>query len=280
MISSKLRPKKSPKVPNVYIIAGIGGCDDEFRELLQLIMKDFKKSRDQLIIIGPAMGYGFSSKEVIQGLIALQQKINLIFVPGWVENFFADLVSSGNAKEMMMYYERLRHMNISKQMDQEMRETEHEFKWISKGGRSIMLSYVQDNVITISESHLNFIGESPVLLETESEVYLPAPIPSKTGWAGAMREIENGHPWPTIYFGKVGGVADLCQCGKFMVCGGVVVKEPEVNHLGMLLDTGCQFSGHLTCVRLPDFKRYSVKAKSNYFATIPYDFMTKPIPYN
>ena len=226
---------------NLFAIGDIHGCLSQLTSLHKNILNydKFDPKNDLLIYLGDYIDRGKNSKEVIDQIIKLKNnKIKTINLLGNHDEFMIDFLFNKNN-------------NIK--------------NWLNFGADSTFRSYgieivefikdgFEDNVINklrdlvfnkIEESHLNFFQNLETSFSTEKYLFVHAGIdPQKK----LVDQTKKDYLWSRSddFFDK-----DF-KAEKIVVHGHTPV-ENIINDLYRInIDSGCYFSGKLTCVCVSD----------------------------
>jgi len=231
---------KLPAELRIYTIADIHGRADLLRTLLRAIQKDADHHRDTthlLITLGDYIDRGPDSREVLDLLSHHPLK-------GFSRQFL-----KGNHEFMLLNF---------------LEDPEQGRLWFQNGGDATLLSYGIDADFSLPPDSNE--EESPwVVLRDKLLKKLPA---------NHLHFLKSLQPYYQIgeYFFVHGGIRpgipfnqqaeeDLLwirqefldypkDFGKIVVHGHSIVKEPEVHHNRIALDTGAFYTGKLTCLVL------------------------------
>jgi len=191
-------------------IGDIHGCSAALGLLIDIVQPD---RCDTLICLGDIIDYGPNSKEVVEQLLELNEKTNLVLIMGNHEEMLLEVVKGNEDKEY----------------------------WKKFGGDKALASYQCDHPREIPYEHLNFIGKSVPFLETETNIFVHAgyqadlPLQETTG--STLR-------WDFLNAKK----ALPHFSGKTAVLGHTPQTSGEIHDLGFLIciDTDCSRQGWLT----------------------------------
>ena len=197
--------------PRKIAISDIHGCSIALESLLKLIDP---KPDDTIICLGDFVDRGLDSKGVLDLLIELSDRCNLVPI-------------LGNHDEMML----------------KARDDESGFViWTSCGGYSALASYGDsDKLDQIPDSHFEFLESCVSLFETDTHFFVHASYKPNTPFERQDRltlrweSISENLPGPH-FSGKIAVVGHTPQSAIL-----------DIGHL-ICLDTGCGFDGLLTAM--------------------------------
>lgn len=203
-------------------IGDVHGCARSLEALLKALAPN---ADDHLIFVGDYIDRGPDSKGVIDVLLELRKSYHCTFLRGNHEALILDYLDRG------------------------------EFElWRMNGGIETLESYrTEAGKIEIPESHIQFLRETALYLETDDFFFVHAGIrPNMTVAENVLKSDENTFLWERSHL----DVDDL-QWEKTVVCGHTPHSEPIDEEKLILIDTGCVYYHHprmgkLTAVRLPE----------------------------
>lgn len=192
----------------VLAIGDIHGCSRALDTLLDAVSP---ASDDLVIALGDLVDWGPDSRGVLDRLLALRSRCNLITL-------------RGNHEEMMLWSRR--------------NADEHAI-WLRAGGDATLRSYEDGS---IPDSHWTFIEhECRDSYETDSHIFVHG------GLSPDVRLDEQ--PVHVMRWKTFRDVRPHCS-GKVVVCGHTVQRTGEPRSLGrsICIDTGASCGGWLTCL--------------------------------
>lgn len=220
-----------------FAISDIHGCLAQFKSLIEKLKL---KPEDTLILMGDYIDRGLDSKGVLDYIIQLKSKYNVI-------------VLLGNHDAMMR--------EVFRGETDEAREWA-KVVWMNNGGRSTLQSYnLYIDVLWSEETpeeleeHLDFIEEMPLYYTTDTHIFVHStPDPTKDLEDLSERELVWRRPSAEDKSGFY-----KHKSGKFVVCGHTAQETgtPTLlsDHLAMI-DTGCFFTGTLTAMEIQDNQEF------------------------
>jgi len=186
---------------------------------------------DHIVFIGDYIDRGPDSKGVIDRLIKLSEEVECTFL-------------RGNHEELMLGY---------------LDNGEYDL-WAINGGMTTLDSYgTNGEGSVISDEHIQWVRETKLYLETDEFFFVHAGL--RPGLTIAENLEEND---PMVYLWERGHLkATELPWEKTVVCGHTPVSAPMNTEQLINIDTGCVFYthpslGHLTAVRLPERKFYTI----------------------
>ncbi len=210
----------------VIAIGDIHGCADALHGLVEVIKPT---SSDTLVILGDYIDRGSNTKGVIDQLLDLDKRCDLIPILGNHEEMLLSVLDGRAPKEW----------------------------WLQHGGRETLESYdYQDDLSCLPESHLLFCRDSLQFYETDSHLFLHANYVADEPMS---RQPVEALRWQSLdeYFPK------CHSSGKTAIVGHTCQRSGEILDVGYLkcLDTGCFKGGWLTAMDVTTGTTWQVDAK-------------------
>ena len=226
---------------NIYAIGDIHGCLNELTSLHKKILTNdkFKVKEDLLIYLGDYIDRGLKSKQVIDQIIKIKnEKIKTIHLMGNHEEFMVNFLfnKSNNIKNWLKFG-----------VDQTFKSYGIEIvEFIKDGFEDIIIDKLRDILLEkMSSEHIDFFKSLKTSFSSEKYLFVHAGIdPNKK----LTEQTKEDYLWSRsdIFFDK-----DF-KAEKIIVHG----HTPEENIVNypfrINIDTGCFFSGKLSCVCLND----------------------------
>ena len=226
---------------NIYAIGDIHGCLNELTSLHKKILTNdkFKVKEDLLIYLGDYIDRGLKSKQVIDQIIKIKnEKIKTIHLMGNHEEFMVNFLfnKSNNIKNWLKFG-----------VDQTFKSYGIEIvEFIKDGFKDIIIDKLRDKLLEkMSSEHIDFFMSLKTSYSTEKYLFVHAGIDPRKKLTEQTKE---DYLWSRsdIFFDK-----DF-KAEKIIVHG----HTPEENIVNypfrINIDTGCFFSGKLSCVCLND----------------------------
>lgn len=203
-------------------IGDVHGCYEELVELLKLIDASFLPTDEvQLIFLGDYVDRGPRSRDVVE----------------LVKNLPSAICLKGNHEELL----------LEAYVNDDANDETH---YLSQGGRETLTSYGQggDLKSSIPYSHVKWIDELPIYLETEHRYFVHA------GFMPGYAAVEQQEEWCLWIRDKFLGCKDTAVWPKHIVHGHTPVHrfgkteldQPELLTWRTNVDTGCCWTGVLT----------------------------------
>ena len=124
-------------------VGDIHGCATSFATLIDAIQP---KATDTIVSLGDVIDYGPDSKGVVEQLLALRERTNLVFVRGNHEEMLLAVLEGTGSLE----------------------------SWTSHGGDRTLRSYGVDHPRDLPGEHLELIRRSKFFWETEGNIFVHA----------------------------------------------------------------------------------------------------------
>jgi serine/threonine protein phosphatase 1 len=209
--------------PRTIAIGDIHGCSTAFAALIDAI--DLQP-HDMLVTLGDYVDRGIDSKGVLDQLIALQSKCNLVPI-------------LGNHDEMMLHAKD--------------RKSDFQF-WMNCGGVACLDSYGDSSQLSlIPQSHFRFLESCHSYYETDTHVFVHANYKPDV----PVNELDDH----TLRWLSLSVPPKPHRSGKTFVVGHT--PQPEVLDLGYLIciDTNCCGGGWLTAIEVTTKQLWQVNEK-------------------
>ena len=208
----------------LYAIGDIHGCA---RELELLIAQISPKADDTVVFLGDYVDRGPDSKGVIDLILDLKTKTNVVALKGNHEQLFLDFLESPQSPGAGVF--------------------------ILNGGGATLASYPgPGGSFEIPERHIEFFYGLKVKYETDTHFFVHAGVPIKP-LDQITTDDENLLLWSRQPF-----LSSSFDWKKTIVHGHTPVETPDVKTNRINLDTGCVYNGHLTALELPSGKMFQV----------------------
>ena len=226
---------------NIFAIGDIHGCDKQLISLQQNILKhpSFKKENDLIIYIGDYIDRGPNSKNVINQVIKLQnENIKSIFLMGNHERVMIDFLFNkiNNLENWLM-----------NGADQTFKSYDIEVvEFIKDGFEDHTIDKLRKVLIEkLGNEHLNFFNNLQLTFSVAQYLFVHAGIDPKKNLTDQSKK---DYLWARSddFFRK-----DF-KAEKIIVHGHTPEKDVVNFPYRINVDTGCYFSGKLSCVCLND----------------------------
>ncbi len=209
----------------VFAIGDIHGCA---LELEALIRKLKIRNEDLVIFLGDYIDRGPDSARVVDIVLDLKRKCEVITLIGNHEAMFLDFL--------------------------ERPETPGSGMFILNGGASTLAAYTRaDGSIGISDAHLKFFKELKYFYETKSHFFVHAGVPNQP--LSTLNEKDHGHQ---MIWSRQPFLSSNYNWEKIIVHGHTPVEQVEIRDNRINLDTGCVYDRKLTAMEFPSRKIYAV----------------------
>ena len=207
----------------IFIIGDIHGCLEMFEELMNTI--EWSPESDRLIFLGDYIDRGMNPKGVIDYLIDLRER--------------SDLVQCilGNHEKIFLDYLDGRDLNT----------------FFYNGGETTLDSYEKDGETHIPEEHIAFLRSLDSIIELDDFYIVHAGL--RPGI-----EINRQDPEDMLWIRDPFIFSDY-NFGKRVIFGHTPFTSPLVMKNKIGLDTGAVFGNKLTCLELTSMEFYSVEAE-------------------
>lgn len=209
-------------MPRLIAIGDIHGCSTALSALIDAIAPE---KNDVIVTLGDYVDRGPDSKGVIDQLIALNSRTQLVGL-------------LGNHEEMML---------------EVLHDQASHHRWCRYGGEDTLDSYGFDGDLRsiVPDSHLNFFSELGDYFETERHFFSHAAYDPAT-------PLQHQHPDLLRWYSLRDGIPTAHMSGKKAVVGHTADEAGEIMDVGHLLciDTYCYGGQWLTAVDLTGDRFY------------------------
>jgi len=213
----------------LYAVGDIHGCAQELELLLAKIAP---KSEDTVVFLGDYIDRGPDSKGVIDTILQLKKKCNVIALKGNHEALFLDFLEAPHSIGAGLF--------------------------ILNGGSATLASYAgPGGTFEIPESHIKFLYGLKLSHETDQFYFVHAGVPLKALSAIDQKDDEQELLWSRQPF-----LSSDFKWEKRVVHGHTPVKEPDVKPNRINIDTGAVYNGFLTAVELPTCRFIQIRRDS------------------
>ena len=210
----------------IFAIGDIHGCLSKLERLIPQI--DIDRGNDTLVFIGDYIDRGDNSKEVVECVLDLRERIGrVVCLKGNHEEMFLDYVCHGSNREM----------------------------YLLNGGDATIASYGYRKTpggmkINVPDRHMHFFTSLLLWYETEQYIFVHAGL--RDGIS-----LENQDPSDLLWI-RYEFIQSSYDFGKTIVFGHTPTSHEDPLFLpGRIgIDTGAVYGGPLTCVELPSQKVY------------------------
>ena len=226
---------------NIFAIGDIHGCLNELTSLHKKIFTHdkFDVKNDLIIYLGDYIDRGKNSKEVINQILKLKNnKIKTLNLMGNHDEFMIDFLF--NKKNNIENW-----LNFG--LDQTIRSYGIEVvNFIKDGFGDDIVSQLRNTLLNkMSEEHINFFKNLELSFATEKYLFVHAGIDPK-------KRIEDQARHDFLWSRSKDFFDKDFKAEKIIVHGHTPEENIISNPHRINIDTGCYFSGKLSCVQLSD----------------------------
>ncbi|MCB0378631.1 MAG: serine/threonine protein phosphatase, partial [Bdellovibrionales bacterium] len=206
-------------------IGDIHGCADELESLIEQLPID---DNTHLVFLGDYVDRGPNSKKVIQMVIDLKKRCDVIALKGNHEAMMLDFLKDPSSVSAGLF--------------------------ILNGGSATLASYsTGSEKFHIPDDHLEFLESLKFYHETDDYFFVHAGVPDVP-----LNKIDiKKHSLDLIWIRSAFHTSTF-QWDKVIVHGHTVVEQVEMLENRINLDTGCVFQGRLSALDLSDRQLYQV----------------------
>jgi len=226
---------------NYFAIGDIHGCLSQLTSLHKKILthESFNVREDLLIYLGDYIDRGKNSKQVIDQILKLKKdKINIVNLLGNHDQFLIDFLinKNNNIKNWLNFG-----------ADQTFRSYNIEIvEFIKDGFENKVIDRLRDHFLNnIEESHIDFFKKLELIYSTKNHIFVHAGInPQKK----LSEQTKEDYLWSRSreFFNK------NFKSEKIVVHGHTPEENIVSDPFRINVDSGCYFSGKLSCVCLTD----------------------------
>ncbi len=212
----------------IFAIGDIHGCAQELSELINKLPLE---QNSKIIFLGDYIDRGPNSKDVIDQILNLKKKYEVVTLMGNHEAMLLAFLQDPSSSMAGFF--------------------------ILNGGSATLASYIhQDNQYVIPEDHLDFFNSLAIYHETNNYLFVHAGVPNIPLSQININEHKHDLLWIRESF-----LNSSFRWDKMIVHGHTPQKSPEKTNYRINLDTGCVFNGALTALELPSGVFHQVKAQ-------------------
>lgn len=224
--------RNTSRPDRVFAIGDIHGCAAELEDLLRLMDP---KENDLVVFLGDYIDRGPDSRRVIDIILALGAKCEVVALRGNHEQMLLDFIESRSAEA-----------------------TEN---FLANGGRATLESYRNDNdEVIIPGAHIRFFKSLRHCHAVEDWLFVHAGVPDLPLELLSVERHGQDMLWIRNSF-----LRSQYNWGKTIVHGHTTCSAPEVKSNRINVDTGCVYGGSLTAIELRSgcfFRAQNLLAKS------------------
>tara|TARA_B100000579_G_C22804240_1_gene841589 strand:+ start:1067 stop:1780 length:714 start_codon:yes stop_codon:yes gene_type:complete len=225
---------------NICAIGDIHGCLKEFKLLEKKIFSNekFIKNKNLLIFLGDYIDRGLESKQVIDQIIKLKKNINVKFLMGNHEEFMIDFLfnKKNNIKSWLNFG-----------VDQTFRSYNVEIvEYIKDGFDDHIINNLRESLLEKMEiEHKEFFKNLDLTYSSEKYLFVHAGI-------DPQKQIKDQTKKDFLWHRSENFFNKDFKFEKIIVHGHTPEENIINNPFRINVDTGCYFSGKLSCVLLND----------------------------
>ena len=225
----------------IFAIGDIHGCAEELEKLLAILPFN---NTDTIVFLGDYIDRGPNSKKVIDLILDLKKKTNVVCLKGNHESMAIDFIKDPSSAQAGLF--------------------------IMNGGSSTLASYtLRADQFIIPDEHLEFYQSLELFYETDDYFFVHAGVPNIP-----LKKIDQEEHAMELLWLRSSFHNSSYKWGKIIVHGHTVVDDVEIHKNRINLDTGCVFKGKLSAIELPSQKIYQVNARTE----IPHVYLKEDPP--
>lgn len=229
---------KSGTRRQIFAIGDVHGCATELESLLAHL----PINRETLVIfLGDYVDRGFDSRRVIDIVVDLKKRCEVVALMGNHEAMFLDFLERPESMGSGLF--------------------------ILNGGGATLANYAGPNgSFEVPQAHVEFLKSLKLFYETESHFFVHAGVPLKK----KLRDLDPVLDRETFLWTRGPFLTTTENWGKIVVHGHTPTDQPERRPNRVNVDTGCVFGGHLTAYDVTGDKFISVER-------IPFEEKAAPV---
>jgi len=209
----------------IFVFSDIHGCCREFHILLKRIPLTPKS---QIVFLGDYIDRGEDSKGVVDTVLALSKKFNVVTLMGNHEQMFLDFLND--------------------------RYTEEAGSFIYNGGVATLSSYSKGKSdYYIPDSHHRFYQNLKLYHETKDYLFVHAGIPNV-----AIKNLGNVANFNDFLWARESFFESDFPWEKMIIHGHSPIETATFYSKRINIDTGCVYGHRLTALQLPQKITYAV----------------------
>jgi len=213
----------------IFAIGDIHGCFDELQALINSLPLNASST---LIFLGDYVDRGPKSKEVIDYILHLKTKYNVIALKGNHEAMMLDFLNDPSSAFAGLF--------------------------VLNGGSSTLASYSNDDKhFNIPHEHKKFLATLPYYYETENYFFVHAGVPDVS-----LDKIEPIKHALDLLWIRTPFYDSKFKWEKTIVHGHTPQKEIFISDKRINIDTACVFEGKLTAMEMSTQKVWQINYKS------------------
>lgn len=198
----------------IYAIGDIHGCSLELARLLSKL--DISKNT-LVVFLGDYVDRGPNSRNVIDQILQLQNKCEVVTLMGNHEAMFLDFLERPESVGAGLF--------------------------VLNGGTATLSNYHEDNgTFLLPREHLDFLKQLKVFHQTEHHFFVHAGVPTKK----RLSELDPTIDRELCLWTRKPFLNSTEDWGKIVVHGHTPVPEPEIHPNRVNIDSGCVYGGLLS----------------------------------
>ena len=220
----------------------IGDVHGEIHKLKNLFEKLSFTKNDTIVFLGDYIDRGEDSKSVIDFVLSLKDKCNLVTLKGNHEMFAMDTL---------------------KFIQGQMSKIQMQRSWMMNGGVECIKSYDEESVrdgyyqrviLKMFEQHGDFFNDLKLTYETDNHIFVH-------GHLAHEQDVEDQEEWQCLW-GRYNDIYPH-KSGKTVVCGHTIQRSGVKNDgFKICLDTGSfLLDGYITAMVIDGTKEYFIDSK-------------------
>ncbi|HVK62807.1 MAG TPA: metallophosphoesterase family protein [Bdellovibrionales bacterium] len=210
-------------------VGDIHGCSMELSRLIEVLSLT---ANDTVVFLGDYIDRGPDSKGVIDLIVDLRDKCNVVTLKGNHEAMFIDFLESPESAGAGLF--------------------------VLNGGSATLASYAGERgSFVLPESHIKFLYDLKLTFETDTHFFVHAGVPLKP-----LNELDEQAEETTLLWSRQPFLSTTQKWEKVIVHGHTPVNDVEVKPNRINVDTGCVYDNHLSAIELPSGRIYRIPRRA------------------
>jgi len=223
--SQQYPPSARPR-GRIFAVGDVHGCAVE---LESLIVKINPQSDDLIVFLGDYVDRGPESRQVIDLVLALAKRCQVVALKGNHEAMFCDFLDRP--------------------------ESSGAGAFVLNGGAATLAQYMtEEGAIEVPEAHLNFLRTLKLTHETEDFFFVHAGVPDVP-----LKDLNPAEHELIFLWTRTPFLRSKFKWEKLVIHGHTPVQHAEILPNRVNVDTGCVYNGKLTAIELPSMRLIQVQ---------------------
>lgn len=227
----------------IFAIGDIHGCAVELEALLETLAP---KAGDLVIFLGDYVDRGPDSARVIDIILDLSRKVDVVALKGNHEAMFLDFLNFPESAGAGLFVLNGGTLTLASYSRKQIAAQNSDAIKGQSGSKS-------EEAFVIPKDHLDFFNHLQLYYETEDYFFVHAGVPEMSLEQIRLPDHELDLLWSRYPF-----LSSNFPWEKLVVHGHTPTQNAEIKFNRINVDTGCVYGGRLTAIELPAMKLHSV----------------------